>query len=159
MQVWRIFPERFRETAFTGIGGLYAARRWNHRGTSIVYTASSRALAVLEFFVNLDPGEAPTDLLMGEATLAGDCVESLDTALLPANWRELDNLACRDLGSAWAASRRSLALAVPSVVVDGDSNLILNPAHPNFAKVTFKEPVPFRFDPRMFRREPPELFG
>ena len=113
MHVWRVFPQRFRETAFRGAGGLYVASRWNHLGTPMVYTATSRALAALEFFVNLDPGEAPTDLLMGEATLAGDCVESLDTALLPANWRELDNLACRDLGSAWAASRRSLALAVP----------------------------------------------
>ena len=159
MQLWRLYPERFRETAFSGVGGLYVASRWNHLGTPMVYTATSRALAALEFFVNLDLSQAPDALLMGQATVPDELIEALDESLLAPDWRELDNLACRDLGSGWATSRRSLALQVPSVVVDGDSNLILNPAHPNFAKVTFKEPVPFRFDPRMFRREPPELFG
>jgi len=47
MKVWRLFPERFRETAFSGIGGLYAARRWNHLGTAMVYCATSPALAAL----------------------------------------------------------------------------------------------------------------
>ena len=152
MQVWRLFPQRFRETALTGIGGIYVASRWNHQGSSMVYTATSRALAALEFFVNLDPGESPADLLMAEAALEDDSVESLDTALLPENWRELNSLVCRDLGSAWAASRRSLAIRVPSAVVSGDSNVLLNPAHHDFGKVAWEEPIPFRFDPRMFRR-------
>jgi len=158
MHVWRVFPQRFRETAFRGAGGLYVASRWNHLGTPMVYTATSRALAALEFFVNLDLSQAPDALLMGQATVPDELIEALDESLLAPDWRELDNLACRDLGSGWAASRRSLALQVPSVVVDGDSNLILNPAHPDFNKVVFGEPVPFRFDPRMFRREPPERF-
>jgi RES domain-containing protein len=156
MQVWRLFPQRFRDTAFTGVGGLYVASRWNHQGISMVYTSTSRALAALEFFVNLEPGEAPADLQMAEAALPDDSVETLDTGLLPAGWRELNSLLCRDLGSAWAVRCRSLALRVPSAVVDGDSNLVLNPAHPDFGKVAFKEPIPFRFDPRMFRRESPK---
>jgi RES domain-containing protein len=151
MKVWRIFPERFQSTAFTGIGGLYAARRWNHRGTALVYTATSRALAALEYFVNLDIREAPDDLLMAEAAVPDGAIEILEPGLLPADWRAIDNLACRDLGSAWAASRRSLALLVPSIVVQGDSNLLLNPAHPEFGAVALSEPIPFHFDPRMFR--------
>jgi RES domain-containing protein len=151
MNVWRIFPERFRSTAFTGVGGLYAARRWNHLGTAMVYTASSRALAALEYFVNLDPGEAPDDLLMAEAVFADDWIEVLEPGSLPTNWRTLDNLVCRDLGSAWAVSCRSMALRVPSAVIEGDMNLLLNPAHPNLGLVSLIEPVPFHFDPRMFR--------
>jgi RES domain-containing protein len=151
MRVWRLFPERFRETAFTGVGGLYAARRWNHRGTAIVYCATSPALAALEFFVNLEPNEAPDDLLMAEAAIPDDLVDPLDLNLLPANWRELDNLACRDLGSAWVASGRSVALQVPSAVVDGDSNVLLNPRHPDFGRIQLAAPRPFRYDERMFR--------
>ena len=117
----------------------------------MVYTASSRALAALEYFVNLEPGEAPDDLVMAEAEFAGDSIEVLEPGLLPADWRALDNLACRDLGSDWAKSRRSLALLVPSAVVQGDSNLLLNPAHPDFGTVALAEPVTFHFDPRMFR--------
>ncbi len=151
MQVWRLFPERFRDSAFTGVGGLYAARRWNHLGTPMVYTATSRALAALEFFVNLEPNEAPDDLVMAEAAVPDEFIETLDLKQLPRNWRSLDNERCRDLGTAWAAGLRSLALKVPSVVVDGDWNVLLNPKHPQFAKVAIGSAKPFRFDERMFR--------
>src|ERR1019366_3860438 len=118
MRVWRLFPERFQSTAFTGVGGLYAARRWNHLGTAMVYCATSPALAAMEFFVNLEPNEAPDDLLLAEAAipdnLPDNLLDQLDQALLPVNWRELNNLVCRDLGSGWAASGRSAALKVPS---------------------------------------------
>jgi RES domain-containing protein len=151
MKVWRLFPERFRETAFTGVGGLYAARRWNHLGTAMVYCATSPALAALEFFVNLEPNEAPDDLLMAEAEIPGELVETLNLNLLPADWRELNNLVCRDLGSGWAASGHSVALRVPSAVVDGDWNMLLNPRHTEFNKIVLAAPKPFRFDERMFR--------
>jgi len=151
MQVFRIFPAHYRASAFTGIGGLFAARRWNHLGTPIVYCATARALAILEFFVNLEPNQAPDDLLMAEATVPDDLIEKLDLSLLPADWRELDNLVCRDLGSSWVKVARSAALLVPSVVVEGDQNILINPAHPDFPKLSIAEPTPFRFDPRMFR--------
>jgi len=151
MKAWRLFPERFRETAFTGVGGLYAARRWNHLGTAVVYCATSPALAALEFFVNLEPNEAPADTLIGEATFPDELVEQLDFDLLPSGWRELNNLVCRDLGSGWVASGRSAALKVPSAVVEGDWNVLLNPRHAEFSKVQLAAPKPFRYDERMFR--------
>ncbi|HXR37467.1 MAG TPA: RES family NAD+ phosphorylase [Terracidiphilus sp.] len=151
MKVWRLFPEHFRETAFTGVGGLYAARRWNHLGTVMVYCATSLALAALEFFVNLEPNEAPDGLLMAEAEIPDDLVEQLSMDLLPSGWRELENLACRDLGSQWAAGGRSVALRVPSAVVEGDWNVLLNPRHSDFKKIRLFLPKPFRYDERMFR--------
>jgi RES domain-containing protein len=151
MQVWRIFPGQFRDSAFTGVGGLYAARRWNHLGTAMVYTSTSRALAALEFFVNLDPIEAPDDLLMAEASVPDANIETINLDLLSRNWRALNSERCRDLGSEWARSLRSVALKVPSVVVDGDWNVLLNPKHPQFGKVKIGAAKPFRFDERMFR--------
>jgi len=151
MRVWRLFRKRFRSTAFTGAGGMYAASRWNHLEVPMVYTATSRALAALEFFVNLETDEAPDDLLIAEATIPDECVETLNLKELPRNWRTLDNERCRDLGSEWAASLRSLALQVPSAVVEGDWNVLLNPKHPRFAKVVLGAVKPFRFDERLFR--------
>lgn len=151
MKAWRIYPQRFRETAFTGVGGLYAARRWNHLGTAMVYCATSPALAALEFFVNLEQNDAPDDLLLAEAAIPDDLVEPLNLDLLPANWRELNSLACRDLGSGWVASGRSAALRVPSVVVEGDWNVLLNPRHADFSKIQLASPKPFHYDVRMFR--------
>jgi RES domain-containing protein len=151
MRVWRLFPERFQSTAFTGIGGLYAARRWNHLGTAMVYCATSPALAALEFFVHLEPNNAPDDMLLAEAEVPDDLVDTLDPSLLPDTWRTLDNLVCRDLGTGWVASGRSVALRVPSAVVEDDWNVLLNPKHPQFHKIAIAEPRPFHFDERMFR--------
>jgi RES domain-containing protein len=151
MQVWRLFREHLRNSAFTGAGGLYVASRWNHLEIAMVYTATSRALAALEFFVNLQPNEAPNNLLMAEATVLDASVETLDAKLLPRNWRALDNERCRDLGSEWARSLRSVALKVPSAVVDEDWNVLLNPKHPQFGKVKIGAAKPFRYDERMFR--------
>jgi len=151
MQVWRLFPARFRGTAFTGAGGLYAASRWNHLGVAMVYTATSRALAALEFFVNLEPNEAPDDLLLAEAVVPDELIEKLDLGHLPGDWRELNNEPCREIGSAWAASGRSVGFQVPSAVVEGDWNVLLNPKHAEFGRVRIGEAKPFRYDERMFR--------
>ncbi|HLI03037.1 MAG TPA: RES family NAD+ phosphorylase [Terracidiphilus sp.] len=151
MQFFRLFPARFRSTAFTGAGGLYAASRWNRLGTPMVYCASSPALAALEYFVNLEPNDAPGDLLMGAGSVPDALVETLSLDRLPRNWRALNNQACRDLGTEWAASNRSAALRVPSAVVDGDWNILLNPRHPGFAQIEIRTPRPFRYDERMFR--------
>jgi RES domain-containing protein len=117
----------------------------------MVYCATSPALAAMEFFVNLEPNDAPDDLLLAEAAIPDDLIEQLDVALLPGNWRESNNLVCRDLGSGWAASGSSVALRVPSAVVEGDWNMLLNPNHADFRKVQIAKPKPFRFDARMFR--------
>ncbi len=151
MHVWRLFRRRFLSTSFTGAGGMYVASRWNHLEVAMVYTATSRALAALEFFINLEANEAPDDLLMAEAAVPDELIEALDLKQLPRNWRSLNNERCRDIGSEWARSLRSLALKVPSVVVDGDWNVLLNPKHPEFARVAIGPVKPFRFDERLFR--------
>jgi RES domain-containing protein len=117
----------------------------------MVYCATSPALAALELFVNLDPIEVPVDLLMAAVEIPDDQIEQLELELLPSDWRELNSLVCRDLGSGWAASGRSAALRMPSAVVDGDWNVLLNPRHADFSKIQVAALKPFRFDGRMFR--------
>lgn len=40
-------------------------------------------------------------------------------------------------------------LAVPSVIIPGELNYLLNPAHPEFAEIRMGAPEPFAFDPRL----------
>jgi RES domain-containing protein len=42
-----------------------------------------------------------------------------------------------------------VALRVPSVIVPGEFNYLLNPAHPQFASVKIGKSEPFLFDPRL----------
>ncbi len=69
---------------------------------------------------------------------------------LPDDWRELPAPpSTRKLGSHWVAELRSIALRVPSIVVDGEFNYLLNPRHPDFARLEIGPPRPFSFDPRL----------
>ena len=40
-------------------------------------------------------------------------------------------------------------LELPSVIIPGEPNYLLNPEHPDFKKIAIGEPVPFCFDPRL----------
>jgi RES domain-containing protein len=59
--------------------------------------------------------------------------------------------AARDFGTTWMKSRRSLALAIPSVVIPEEHNLLLNPEHPDLTDVRISGPHSFEFDARLFR--------
>ena len=59
--------------------------------------------------------------------------------------------ATRLLGDAWARESRSAALAVPSAIIPEELNLLLNPNHPDFAKIKIAKPTPFAFDPRLLK--------
>jgi RES domain-containing protein len=74
-------------------------------------------------------------------------------ARFPRSWREYPySLESQRFGSAWAGEQRTVALRVPSVVIPGEFNYLLNPAHPDFGSVKAAAPVAFRFDPRLGSR-------
>jgi RES domain-containing protein len=152
VQLYRISKARYARSAFSGEGARLYAGRWNHAGVPMVYTSTSLALAALELFVHLDPSQAPDDLVSIAATLPPNIkTETVDLPALPSDWRRIDHGAPRDLGTEWAKAKRSLALRVPSAVIVDEWNVLLNPAHSAFARVTVTDPRPFRYDQRMFR--------
>lgn len=79
-------------------------------------------------------------------------VMDLDVATLPAGWSESPSPpGVQAIGDAWLASGASAALRVPSAIIEGH-NLLLNPAHPDFARVRPLEARPLRVDPRLAGR-------
>lgn len=103
--------------------------------------------------MNLDVEEAPSDLVLVPADLPEDVtVEVVAREQLPGSWRKTPGPdALARLGSDWLRSRRSVALSVPSAVVPQERNFLLNPAHPDFARLLIGRREPFSFDPRMWR--------
>lgn len=157
MNVWRICRERHVATAFSGEGARLAGARWNSPGTSIAYASWCLSLAALEVYVNLDPEEQPDDLVWLAADVPVDAEwerrqDAKFLATLPVHWRMRASQQARTFGDEWARSRASYGLVVPSVIIEGEWNVLLNPSHPDAKKLKIVEMKPFRFDARMFRR-------
>ncbi len=152
MRVWRISKAKYAHSAFSGEGARLFDARWNFAGTPMVYTSSSLALAAIEFFVHLDPSEAPPGLVSVSAEVPDElAAERVEISQLPRDWRRTDHKHLQRLGTDWAKSQRSVALLVPSAAIEGEWNVLLNPGHPDFKKVRIEEARPFRYDERMFR--------
>ena len=152
MHLWRLCKARYAVTALTGEGARLYAGRWNPAGVPMVYTSTSKSLACLEMFVHLDPNTMPNDMVSLLIKPPKHVkVERLAESVLPVDWHSADHPILQKLGADWIASQRTVALQVPSAVVEGEWNVLLNPAHPDFAKLVVGEPEPFHFDNRMFR--------
>lgn len=77
-------------------------------------------------------------------------MEEISEVDRPDDWRaEPAPTDLARLGNAWTVAARALALRVPSAVVEGEYNILLNPVHPDFGTILIHEAVPFRYDPRL----------
>jgi RES domain-containing protein len=96
-------------------------------------------LAALEYFVNLDPEDAPADLVSIRISIP-DAVrcEQVSISSLPPSWRGVPfPQELWKVGERWLVSASSVCLLVPSAVVPEDFNLLINPSHPDFKDLQF----------------------
>lgn len=150
LTLWRLSPAYHAGKAMSGDGSYKRGGRWNPPGIRVVYCADSRSLALVEVLANV---KQPT-LLLDQAwvLLPVEIPESLieRPARVPDAWRETPYpTATQAFGAEWVQAQRSVALRVPSVAVPGEFNYLLNPAHPQFARIKVGRPEPFSFDPRL----------
>lgn len=148
--VWRLCAAKYAPTAFSGEGAELYGGRWSPRGVRIAYCAESRALAVVETIANSEERERlrAREWIFICAEVPGESIER--PARFPEAWRQYPHpQETQGVGAEWIKSRRSVALRVPSAVVPGEFNYLLNPAHPDFKRVKIGQPEPFSFDPRL----------
>jgi RES domain-containing protein len=156
MRVWRICKAEHAATAFTGEGALLYPGRWHHAGTPVVYCSESRALAALEQLVHLHRNRLPPNFVCFSVDIPNDVgVREVHIAHLPAGGRHHPGPAeLRDIGSGWVDSGETVVLQVPSAVVPGEHNHLLNPRHPDFGRLEICDPEPFAFDERLVKQDP-----
>jgi RES domain-containing protein len=119
----------------------------------MVYTAQSRALAILEMLVHLDGPDLLNRFVVIEVEIDSSEILELDIARLPRNWTaDPAPSKLRAIGDDWIATGASAVLRVPSVLVPGEFNFLLNPSHPKFPTLRQGKPTPFQFDARLSRR-------
>jgi RES domain-containing protein len=149
LRAWRIVKEQHAARAFSGEGAAKAGGRWNSRGVRVVYVSSTKSLAALENLVHLNP-PVVFHYVAIPLQFEDALIERFPLGSLPADWRvEPPPPSTRAIGDVWMREGRSAVLALPSVIIPGELNFLLNPAHPGFKRISIGRPERFVFDPRL----------
>lgn len=99
--------------------------------------------------VHLEGPDLLASYVLMEIVIPNRLIKSVEAASLPDDWRETPApVSLRRIGDDWLNGRRSVAIRVPSAIVDMETNVLLNPAHPDFDKLTVQAARPFAFDRR-----------
>lgn len=148
MDLWRLteYP------SLDGEGGRLYSARWNTAGAPIVYLAASPPGALIEILVHLELGEPelpPTYTLL---RIAVPDRLSIPTLRVPKGeaWKT-DVTLTRKLGDAWLKSRKSALARVPSSILPATFNYLLNPLHPDSARIKIAQAHSAILDPRLTR--------
>lgn len=151
---FRIVSPRWANDALSGEGARKFGGRWNSPGRPMVYLGGSRALAALEMLVHLTtPLSRAKQYQLIKVSIPTDLISDYPLTVLPKNWRDHPpTTLTQEIGDDWLRSpspMSQLALRVPSTLIPEESNILLNPRHPDFKKVQSEAPVDFSFDQRL----------
>jgi RES domain-containing protein len=158
MRFWRIGktePGEFEADDLTGRGAALYGGRWSSKGQRAVYGSFNPATAVLEGLAHLGHNRQPTDRYLVAIDIPDEIANDRAHGLMiaanpPAHWDAIPaHQATQLYGDRWIASGQSLGLIVPSAFVREESNLVLNPQHPEMVRVRAVIMRPFVFDRRL----------
>jgi RES domain-containing protein len=151
MKVYRLSRSAFAND-LSGKGSSLKGARWNSIGIEMIYTSESRALAMAEVMVHISMAMLPHDYRMVILNIPDDLdIQLVSIEELPPNWNVFPYLSSTQMkGDSFVRENRVPVLRVPSAVVPGDFNLLLNPHHPEFRKITIIQIEKFPFDTRVF---------
>ncbi len=154
MRVFRVLRAAYAHAPFDGEGAYWYGGRWSSPGTRLAYASEHQSLAMLEYFVHLDPEDPPDDLVLATAEVPESLSrEAVEVGALPPDWRDVP--APRELaqiGDEFAKKAENCLLFVPSALAVSESNVLINPQHPEFRKIAVNKTEPLEYDPRMFRK-------
>jgi RES domain-containing protein len=153
MIVYRLSKKSYAHDLM-GKGAAMAGGRWNSKGVPILYTSSSRALCTAELAVHLPLGILPSDYVIIAIHIPDTLrVNKYPEAKLPENWNQYPySIATQKIGNDFIKQGKTAILKIPSAVVEGDYNFLINPFHPAAIKIRIKEIKAFHFDARLFKR-------
>lgn len=127
--------------------------RWNSRDVKMIYTAESRALACLENIVHRNSKGLQRNFRVLQISIPDSIlIEEIKEADMGKDWKEFYKMPLtQSLGDKWIQDGKSAVLKVPSAVVAGDSNYLLNPSHKDYPSIKLLSTQPFEFDERIKR--------
>lgn len=134
----------------SGMGAKLYGGRWNPKGKAVLYTAENKSLAALEVLVHLDRNTIPDDLMLVALEINEKNVETLSTTVFENIQKAPNrNERMKKYGADWLDAEKSIGLKVPSVLIKGEFNILINPVLIG-QNVAIKYIEAFKFDKRFF---------
>jgi len=149
MKVYRIGKTK-HAADMTGEGSKLFGGRWNHKTVPCIYTSESRALALLEYTVNINIEEIPRALSIITLEIPSNNIESIAEDQIPGNWKEVPAPAStKDFGTHLLKTSLHPIFKIPSSVMPQEYNYILNPLHADSKYYKIIEIADFIYDVRI----------
>lgn len=123
--------------------------RWNTAASPMIYASEHYSTTMLEKLVHGSGALPPNQHFIEIAIPPGVTYEMFSPAAIP-DWHLASAASSKPYGEAWQQQRRSLILLVPSVVARPEKNVLINPQHPEFLKITTSLHQPVWWDSRLF---------
>lgn len=138
---WRIVKKGHAESAFDGEAARRYGGRWNSPGTAVVYVTESRALALLEVLAGIRSMRPSSAYVLIPVHFDEAVIRARDLNQLPDEWNQSPPQPSVQRIGDWVSQQQSVILEVPSVIVPGEHNYLLNPAHPDFGRIEIGAPA------------------
>ena len=153
MIVYRLLNKKYG-SALSGEGAKIAGGRWNSPEIEMIYTSESRSLCTAEVAVNLPIGILPKGYEMITFNIPDEMnITEMNEDMLPLGWKSSPfTTLTQRFGDRFIFENKFLVMKVPSAVVPGDFNYLINPRHPDFNKIEIIKKEPYEFDERLFKR-------
>lgn len=147
---------RISQTKYAGsLNASGVEGRWNSAGRFMFYTGASISLSCLEMLahrtgVSLSAGDFSLATIHIPDDILGDKIGLAALVKSNPNWHHVQNYPItQKLGNEWLQTSNEVWLKVPSSIIEDEFNYLLNPAHPDFTKISLKKVAQFSFDSRL----------
>ncbi|MBA4851382.1 RES family NAD+ phosphorylase [Emticicia sp. BO119] len=152
MEVYRLSREKYA-SPLSGKGAAIKGARWNSTGIELIYTAENRSLAMAEVAVHFTLATLPDDYVMISINIPDEVAfTQVQESDLPPNWKDFPHPAStQKFGDDIVLENKYCVLMIPSVVTQGDFNVLINPNHKDFVKIAITAIEKFPFDKRIFK--------
>jgi RES domain-containing protein len=149
MIVYRIGKTKYAGDLKGEGAGLFGAR-WNNKMVACLYTSESRALALLEYTVNVNIDDIPRALSITAIEIPDRTIRILNEADLPGDWKDSPApSSTKDFGSTLLLAAAEPVIRIPSAVIPDEFNYLLNPLHPDSKKFKITDMRDFVYDVRI----------
>ena len=125
------------DVVFSGEGGIYVAGSWHHQGVRAIYCSQSISLCTLEWLSHHGLSVSGFSYYKFSIEIPDELIIQYNASDLPKAWRSTPSPdANRDFSEKhFFTTNQYLAIAIPSVMVLEEFNLVINPLHAAFAGV------------------------